>query len=315
MTSEVDLGEFSSEAADVGELIQLPEEGHVFCDWLDTTFSPAEDLSWLPEFVSSAGGALKDSGKYVFLQGGVIKHQTGRRWQRLSFSGGALSVLRHFGLFDELLLRISAHSHKITRLDAALDLALDAAPIVGKLWGVYKGGTLRLNAWNSIPVDVQLGTRFDGVITGTFYAGNYRTQKITARVYDKQHELRVKRRAEIGPRVRYEITVKTDGPTLRDVSDPTSLFWHYASPSLLKAPDNVLSWSPGNPYVWQGSKIAPKSLEDRLKGVVYGSGDLNAAMALCGDSVAMFEYLRKLVSLRISDRASRLSGWIPSYDV
>lgn len=313
MTSDIEG--ISSEADDVGELIQLPEEGVVFCDWLDTTFSPSEDLSWVSEFVSSAGGVLKDPGKYVFLQGGVIKHQTGKRWQRLSISGSALSVFRSFGLFDELLLRISAHSYKITRLDAAYDLCIDAAPIVLRLWDGYKGARLKLNAWNLIPVDVQLGTRFDGAITGTFYAGNYRVHKITARVYDKQHELRCKRRFETGPRIRYEITVKTDGPTLRDVSDPSALFWHYASPSLLKAPKDVPSWSPGNPYLWQGSQIAPKSLEDRLKGVVYGSGDLNAAIAICGDSLAMFEYLRKLVSLRISERASRLPGWSASYDV
>lgn len=315
MVSSISSEDSSSGAADVGELLPLPGEGVVFCDWLDATFGPSEDLSWLPVLISSAGGVLKDAGKYVFPQGGVIKHQTGKRWQRLSISGGSLAVFRHFGLFDELLRSVSQHPYKITRLDAAYDLCADAAPLVSRLWDVYKGGTLKLNVWNSLPVSAELGTRFDGVLSGTFYAGNYRTQKITARVYDKQHEVYCKRRLIVSPRVRYEVTVKTDQPNLRDVSDPSALFWHYASPSLLKAPPDVLPWSSGNPYVWQCSKIVPKSIEERLRGVVYGTGDLNSAMAICGDSIYMFEYLRKLVSLRISERASRLSGWKASYDV
>lgn len=306
--------EISSGAADVGELIQLPEEGRVFCDWLDVTFKPTEDLSWVAAFTASVGCISQDKGFFLLPQGGVIKHQNGKRWQRLSISGTALSVIRHFRLFDELLQCISQHPHKITRVDASLDLCIDASVFVNRLWDVYKGGKLRLNVLNAVSSSAILGTRFDGSITGTFYAGNRRVNKVTARVYDKQHEVYEKGRFDIGSRVRVEVTVRTDQPTLRDVEDPTALFWHYASPSLLPAPSDAPKWFPGNPFVWEGSKIPPKTIEERIKGVVYGTGDLNAAMVLCGDSIGMFDYLRKLVGLRISERASKLPGWRPSYE-
>lgn len=295
-------------------LKQLPECGQVFCDWLDVTFNPSEDLSWLPPLLASAGATSPMSGRYTFTEGGVIKHQMSRRWQRLSISGAALAVLRGYQLFNELLALISQYPYKVTRIDAALDLAVDASPVVTRLWDVYKRGGVKLNVWNTLSTQSYFGTRFDGVLTGTFYAGNRRVNKVTARVYDKQHEVYERHKAEIGPRVRYELTVKTDQVTLRDVSDPTALFWHYINPSLLKAPDGVPLWSAGNPYAWEGEKMAPLSVQDRLHRVVYGTGDLNAAMAICGSSAGMFEYLVKLVRLRILERASRLPDWSSSYE-
>lgn len=307
-------GDATSGSVDAGERVQLPEVGVVFCDWLDLTFSPSEDLTWLSPLVASAGGVLADVGKYTFTQGGVIKHQIGKRWQRLSLSGNSLAVFRHYGLFGELLRSVSLHPHKVTRLDAAYDLAVDAAPLVMKLWDFYHSGGVNLNIWNTVKAQAYFNTRFDGVLTGTFYAGNRRVNKITARVYDKQNETFERTKCDIGSRIRYELTVKTDQVNLRDVSDPTAVFWHYVSPSLLKAPDNVPLWSPGNPFVWEGEKMPVLSAEDRLQRVVYGSGDLNAAMALCGDSLPMFELLLKLVRLRILGVSSKLDGWSPSYE-
>lgn len=307
------LGGDSSGSADAGERVQLPEVGLVFCDWLDVTFSPAEDLAWLAPLITSAGGLLEDSGRYTFSQGGTIKHQIGKRWQRLSLSGASLGVFRHYGLFGDLLRSVSLHPHKVTRLDAAYDLAVDAAPIVMKLWDFYHSGGVKLNIWNTVKAQAYFNTRFDDVLTGTFYAGNRRVNKITARVYDKQSETFERTKCDIGSRIRYELTVKTDQVNLRDVSDPTAVFWHYMSPALLKAPSDAPPWSPGNPFVWEGEKIPALSVEDRLYKVVYGVGDLNAAMAICGDSAAMFDLLLKLVRLRVLQRASKLPGWSPSY--
>ena len=304
----------SSATASAGGLLRLPEIGVVFCDWLDVTFNPAEDLSWLRPLLTSLGASEVETGKYSFSEGGVIKHQIGRRWQRLSISGTSLAVFRSYGLFSELLRCISQHPYKVTRLDAALDFAVDAAPIVSRLWAVYQSSELRLNLWNTLASHSYFGTRFDGAITGTFYAGNRRVNKITARVYDKQHEVYERTKQDIGFRIRYELTVKTDQVNLRDVDEPAAVFWHYMSPALLQPDSDVPVWVSGNPYVWGMPKIPPLSAEDRLYRVVYGTGDLNAAMAICGDSVGMFEYLLKLVRLRILGRASSLSGWSAGYE-
>lgn len=299
----------------VGEPSTLPEFGKVFCDWLDVTFQPHEDVAvWLAPLVASVGGVLTDTGYYTLPGGGVIKHQIGKRWQRLSVSGNCLTVLRVFGLFDELLSCISRHPYKITRVDASLDLPEDGSLRVNSLYSLYKYSGVRLNPLNLLRVENRFNLRFDGVISGTVYVGNIRTCKVTARIYDKQNEVFCKHRIDIGSRLRVEITVRTDQVTLRDVSDPSAIFWHYAAPGLLPAPVDFPKWSPGNPYLWEPSKIVPLSIQDRLRRVIYDSGDLNAAMAICGDSIDMFSYLGKLVSLRLSERASRLPGWRPSYE-
>lgn len=278
----------------------------VFCDWLDLTFDPSEDLVWLNPLIAGIGGVLLDESCFKLSNGGTIKHQKNRRWQRLSLSGRALASFRGFSSFDELLSCISRQPYKITRLDAAYDVPVDGSVVVSELWGRYRASGVHLNVLNAVNAGLVLGKRFDGADTGTFYAGDRRKNRIMARVYDKQHEIFERTRSLVPPRTRYEVTVKTDQATLRDVAEPAALFWHYASPSLLQAPDNVPVWSPGNPYIWEPSKIEPQTLEDRLYRVVYGSGDLNAAMSICGASADAFEYLRKLCSLRISQRIDQL---------
>lgn len=303
----------SGEPVEAGGLRLLPELGKVFCDWLDVTFSPSESLDWLPALLASAG-ATDHGGSYLFPSGGVIKHQVNSRWQRISVSGKALAVLRDYGLFDDLLRSISQHPYKVTRIDAALDLGIDAAPIVRGLWERYQSEPLRLNLWNAVLPRRFENYRFDGVVTGTFYAGSRKVNKISARVYDKQNEVYEHHRYDCGSRLRYELTVKTDQVTLRDASDPTALFWHYASPALLDRPSGIPDWVAGNPYVWQCASNAVLSDEDRLYKAVYYAGDLNAAIAICGQSVGLFEYLLKLVRLRVLQRASSLPGWGVSYE-
>lgn len=296
----VDLPE-PSEGSDSANL------GEVFCDWLDLTFDPSEDLAWLNPLVASIGGVVLDDSSFKLSNGGTIKHHKNRRWQRLSLSGRSLASFREFGYYNELLSCISRQPYKITRLDAAYDVAVDGSFIVADLWSRYEATGVNLNVFNTIPAGLILNKRFDGVTTGSFYAGNRRKHRIMARVYDKQNEVFERTKTLITARTRYEVTVKTDQATLRDASEPAVIFWHYASPALLQAPENVPVWSAGNPYLWESSPIAPQSVEDLLYRVMYGSGDLNAAMRICGASVESFEYLRKLCSLLISQRVSRLN--------
>lgn len=318
MTAWVNLsdGVPTSGSDSAGGRFQLPEVGIVFCDWLSVTFEPSENLTWFEGFVSSLGAQFVDVGKYTTEGGGFIRHQVAKRWQSLSFSGAALAVVRAYGFFDDLLFNISQHPYKITRLDAAVDYSQDASPIVNRLWSVYQSGGVKLNIWNELSTRSFLSARFDGAISGTFYAGDRRSNKVTARVYDKQLQVYDFYKQDIGFRVRYELTVKTDQVTLRDVSEPAAVFWHYMSPSLLPAPAAVPAWVPGNPYMWASREGLKPVLSDsdRLRRVVYGSGDLNAAIVMCGDSLPMFELLLKLVRLRILGVSSKLDGWSPSYE-
>ena len=86
-------------------------------------------------------------------------------------------------------------------------------------------------------------TRSDGQLTGTWYVGHRSRARVTARVYDKQAEALDVRGQLIEPTTRYELTFKRDiGCTLRDAHMPSSLFYEYASPTLLDRPDGIPDW-------------------------------------------------------------------------
>lgn len=97
----------------------------------------------------------------------------------------------------------------------------------------------------------------DGEETGTVYLGS-RQAEVQMRVYDKQAE-RLFHGVERGPGVRYEVTVKNGLPSLRDVFEPASLFWHYAQ-GVLPRPAGVPEWVVGS----QGLELPAVESRDAL---------------------------------------------------
>lgn len=230
----------------------------VVCDWLDVTYAP-DDCPFpdVNRCLLAAGFMPKvsgESGVHVYLvpngSSGVVRVEHRSRFARISASGGACAFLRAAGCWADYLSALSSSPHKVSRLDAALDVPRDGALVIRELRARYPDGIASLTR-KAMRVKTILAVRPDGLESGTWYLG-YRTRaRVTARVYDKALELLEKQGLIIPPTTRYEITARSDsGATLRDAALPAALFWHVASPALLQAPEGAEMWNPNADLGW-----------------------------------------------------------------
>lgn len=217
-----------------------------FCDWLDVTCSPAKsfvdsvilflDLGCYPVAFSD------DRSQSFRVGGGILRLDTERKWHRASASGAVLSHLRSVGQYEQYLSALSGVPHTITRLDAAVDTDQDFPAVLGALRARYGNGTMSFSR-KSLKITELLSVRADGARTGTWYAGHRVKAKVTARVYDKQHEVLCKSGVDSDTRTRYELTFrKAMGTTLKDASMPASLFYQHSEQLGLSPPPGTESW-------------------------------------------------------------------------
>lgn len=218
----------------------------VFCDWLDVTYAPGDlPLFDLNVFLLDAGFVVDccdaGAGKRIYkpLEGfGALVVQRSTRFGRVSASGSVLELLRASGRFLEYLSLLGDRPHKVTRLDAALDLDCNGGAFVRSMHERYPS-TVALGR-KALATTVMLQAGHDGRQTGTWYAGHRSAARVSARVYDKAWEIYCRTGAVVDQRARVEITFRKDfGATLRDAAEPTALFWGAASPAILEAPEVV----------------------------------------------------------------------------
>jgi hypothetical protein len=269
-----------------------------FCDWLSCSF-PLGDLETVRERLLPVldlvpcehlldRSTAVPSWTYRPVGGGVIRlgrqHQVGV----LSASGGALPVLRSLGAYGPYLMAIGAGPHRVTRLDATVDIATDAPRVITSLAERARRGYMRVSR-KAIPAAVvvtKLGLDARGALTGSVYLGS-RFARVQPLVYDKRHEQECRGLPDPGPWLRYELKFKggaDPGLSLRDAWEPGPLFWHYASPDLLQAPEGVIPWTPyGEGFkVETGPELPPGA---RLKRMVEDSPAVDRLVQLaheCG---------------------------------
>lgn len=252
----------------------------VFCDFLDVTYSPENfPLREITKFVTDSGGlSLKSSDKQLFKLGsGTMALEERARFARISLSGQVLSYFRSIGMYMELLFQLADAPHKVTRVDAALDLHTDAVPILRSLVRRYpkQCALSRKSQKTSTFFEAR---EPDGLRSGTFYVGHKSRAECSARVYDKSWEALKMRGEELPRTTRYEITVRKGfSPTLKDAAKPESMFWHFAAPSLLKRPSGVPDWVPEPLDGWVLSKPDIEPAE-ALKRLIYSDPNI-ATMA------------------------------------
>lgn len=276
-----------------------------FCDWLDVTFSPIDwpypDLNLLllgADFVvrrEQSGGSI-----YVPPSGhGAVKFVTAGKFAKVSISGGACEYLRSVGLWNEALWILSTSPHKVTRIDAAVDLPMDAAPVISMLRQKYPSGMVSLGR-KALPVTVMLSTRADGVESGTYYVGHRTSARKTCRVYDKTLEMLEKRGVHVPPTTRVEVTARKDaGATLRDAAEPDSLFWDIAAPAILIAPEGTPMWLPDTEMGFTAPS-KPFDAAETLRRRIECSAELDAFLSVAdGMGGAGRDYLLHLISRRI----------------
>lgn len=280
----------------------------VFVDCLDVTFSPDE----IPEpeinaLLLSAGfdpAYTKGEGKLYRTpdKRGTIKIDVTGRFGRISCSGASCRHLRDLSLWMDYLSILSSCPHTITRLDVALDLAMDGADLVEKMRVRHPTGDVFLGR-KSIKSSVILGVRADGRESGTWYAGYGSSAKATAKVYDKAKQVLDLYGEVIPPRGRVEVTAWKDyGATLRDAALPEAIFWHIASPALISKPEGVPMWQANTDGGWQAPRkeITPAEvLERRVEDSAEIARLIDLALTFNGGA----SYLESLVRKRIRHQA------------
>lgn len=267
---------------------------NVLTDWLDVTYAPDD----VPEpevrllLLSAGFGVEYDKGRrlvYTPPKGGrgavVVTYAT--RYGKISFSGGACEALRATGIWPEMLFALGSSPHKVTRLDCALDLAVDAADVIDQLTERYPLGSVALGR-KFLSVTKMLETRADGRESGTYYIGHRTAARATGRVYDKRLEVLKRTGVDIGHHLtRFEMTARKDyGATLRDAYEPAALFWHIASPALLNKPAGVPVWSSGGDLTGWDFEPRERVPYEVLTQRVEWSAEIEA-LALLADSIGV----------------------------
>lgn len=285
----------------------------IFCDYLDVTFAP-DDCPY-PEMNQFLLGndfkVTRDTGGSVMYvpptgRGAVlITHKS--RYARISASGGIAAYLRQCHIWEDYLFILSTSPHKVTRIDAALDLPTCGAAALAVFQKKYPAGNLILTR-KSLKIDYITAVRPDGLYTGTMSVGYGTAARFKAKVYDKAWEALCKRGESLPPTTRFEvIACKDSGATLRDAALPEALFWHIASPALLQRPPEAPEWVPNMTCNYTSPKRSFDPAET-LRRRVEHSAELEA-FALLADSMggAGREYLLHLLQKRIAAAPSSAS--------
>lgn len=182
----------------------------------------------------------------------------------LGVSGGACSSFRVLGIWNSLLADLWTIPHHVTRLHATADAPLSGPASIAAVVSAGRAGGLHLSRKALNPRHVKRYDELDvrGECAGGVYLGNPKAE-VRGLVYCKRNETEVRGLPDPGPLTRTEIRLSIDGITLRDVSNPSAIFWHYAR-ELLAPPPGAEDWTAGD----TGFLVEPReerSIWDRLR--------------------------------------------------
>jgi hypothetical protein len=235
---------------------------NVICDWLDVTCSPeCSFFDALDNWLCGNGIPVKysdpSSSTYTLDAGhgvGTLRVDTKFNFHRASASGVFLSALRAVGLYRDYINVLGLVPHKVTRLDAALDVGVDAPAVLAQLCAGY-GGSFSFGR-KALRTKTIFETRLsDGATTGTWYAGHLSKARVSCRVYDKQQERLIHGKV-IPPLTRYEITFRKDyGCSLWDALMPKSIFYSHSSDLVEPPTEGYDTWSSRGLVPWVSEPV------------------------------------------------------------
>lgn len=257
-----------------------------FCDYLGVTVPLVDDDLFvrLRPFLDVSGFRVDwETPEKIILrspQGGTFLWQKRYRMWCVGVSGAACSDLRQHGQWLGFLAEIGATPHRVTRLDATLDTPTPAAGVVRQVRRRGIAGKVQLSRKFVRPPDVQVHlapSMIDGLETGSVYLGS-KDAEVRLVVYDKREERFKATGFDVGHLTRYELRLKSGtGVTLRDVADPSGVFWHHMGRSVLRPPADTVEWSP-QADGWSLDRVDPPFPMARLRRRVEESAEI---LALC----------------------------------
>lgn len=276
-----------------------------FCDWLSISYpsscSPhSELLSFLNQYVLFGYTDLgKGKESYKGQDGGSCFVTSKNGYCNISISGTVLQKCREAGALRDLTSILALAPHNITRLDAAYDVPIAGHKVIKGIQSKYPDCYVEL-ATRLRRLQYVLDQDTHGRFTGTAYFQN-RTYKGTVklRVYDKTHQMFHEFGETIPTTTRYELSVAR-GASLRDFSDPSSIFWHFLPDGLLRKPDGVPAWRAAERIHYDDYADSLVTDYERLRFLIQSSPALveivKRANTVCGGSTLLERELRSMLS-------------------
>ena len=283
--------------------------GVPFVDFLNVTvpheFGDQVAAAVLPLIESIAPFSETEPGTYRLFSsqlkptGAVFKFKKRGKVRVISASGQALDALRSTGLYGSYLQAIAAFPHRISMMHVTQDyLVLTPSSYILSVKDAAFSESISLTRKHLQKHQVKaiLSPGRQGAETGTVYLGNRANADVWAKVYDKQQERLDRGFNDPGPIVRVEVAVQSDvGATLKDAFSPHDIFFKFASPCLVDAPETFTGWQQaGEGYVLgERVEILPLARLERL-------------MDYSLDVVHLVEIARQCYGSKAGDVLSRL---------
>lgn len=236
-------------------------------------------------------------------------HRGGVTWY--TTSGSFLADLRAASLLDDYLCCFVSHAdnpqieHRVTHIDATVDEYRYAPTALLAALDIGLQGGVRFTRKGVSPHDVKsyMGLcEYDasGLLTGSLYFASSKA-RVRSKLYDKRQQMLQVKGVDIGrDTLRHELSVKGDvGLSLRDVSQPKALFYHFY-PSVLMSKVYAPAWVPSDGgYTVDRREVLPAM---RLKHRVQSSLEVDALLRLaCLSGEHGIDYLFQLLRARYND--------------
>ena len=272
--------------------------GAPFCDFLNVSMPGHQGFSVLGEIrpiLDVLGLSEVSEGIYKSSlkggDGGSLMVKKGRFNQDLtvfSVSGHILQMLRSAGFFQDFLMAFLSIPHRITLMHATADYSVDAPAVIHGCYEMGKAEQVFLTR-KVVPsrhVKAILSPDQFGRDTGTVYYGHRNKSDVWAKVYDKRHERLCRGAADIGCMTRVEVCITGDiGASLRDVQNPASIYYNFASKTLVEGSLTVSKWVSGAEGFIMEKKTSDFTTRQRMRSIAGGSNDINRML-----DIAFAEY-------------------------
>lgn len=276
-----------------------------FADWLSisypTSLSPHMDVISLFNCISPMSYAGMGSGKELYKTeiGATCFITSKDSYSNISISGSLLSLARDSNKMRDLIELLGSAPHNITRLDVAYDTPMPGEQAISNIQSMYHTGYAKL-AGRYRQMNYNLSQIGKGRQTGTAYFQNRNYNgTVLLRVYDKAWEQLQQRDSTISPTTRYELTVRR-GASLRDFTNPDSVFWHFLPDGLLKRPESVSKWLATDRIDYDAHNEVRTTDYERLRFLIQNSPALlqlaERASSINGGSVLLEREIRALLS-------------------
>jgi hypothetical protein len=203
-----------------------------------------------------------------------------------SVSGTALTALREADCFADLLWCFHERSHRISHLEAALDVSgIDPPSFMRGLYDYWVCRALRLSQRKITNIEAWFGTGFHGRQTGSVLFGA-KDARVRLLVYDKQNQLVTRRnQPDPGPLVRFELKFRGGENAvpfdLGNAANPTAVFWDYMPREILCPPPDatIPTWVKSDAVGYDLPPRSPKSPDEPLRKWVEQIGVQGVAIA------------------------------------